>query len=1013
MSCIRSASYRHGCIASGLRLLCTRMTSPPIRRHELLRKWNSTTSYTDSILMPKTTFPTRTNDKLVAEKFLKVASDDVYAWQKSELPEEKLFILHDGPPYANADVHLGHAVNRIVKDMILRYQILRGRRVSFIPGWDCHGLPIELKVLDSVAKGKDGKRKVAAMTATEIRSLARQHADNTITKQMANFREWATLGEWGTPYKTMDPDYEIRQLGVFKAMLKAGLIYRRDRPVYWSCESHTALAEAELEYSNSHVSSTVYVKFPLIDSSSIDQLLSKPLAKPIHALIWTTTPWTIPSNKAIAVGPTMTYCVVRHDTHGYLLVAESRVEDLMKELGKLEVIQSEIQGEVLTSCTYTHPLFATKETQPIFSAPFVTADSGTGLVHLAPGHGMDDYLVCQTNGIPPYSPVDNYGKYDDNLPEELKSLVGKHVLKAGQESVIGMLEDATALAGVNRKYCHKYPYDWRSKKPVIIRSTSQWFANVGSIKDLALESLNNVNFVPDAGSHRLSSFVRDRSEWCISRQRSWGVPIPALYDAETNEALLTDASVTHIIEQIKQHGIDKWFEDEEDISHWVANEYRQDGKTYVKGKDTMDVWFDSGSSWTLIEEKFGARRNDKPALVDVYMEGSDQHRGWFQSSLLTYVASMQNGRAPYAAVITHGFTLDEVGKKMSKSLGNVVLPSMITSTGYKNTPAIGVNGLRLWVAQAEYTTDIGVSAVVLQRVADSLSKLRRTFRYILGNINDFDGEYVPYNELRATDKYALYELFELERQVTGFYDQFQFNRVIHSVNKHVASLSASYLNTSKDRLYTDYATSLSRRSVQTVLANILRVYLSIVSPIVPLLTQEAWYYSPSWFKFNDDSKYFSPFVAGWYTAPDEWNNKEICADFKRLDAMETTVKSALAVARNSKAIGSSLDANVILSASVSSPDFALLKKYEPDLAELFVTSSAKVYAITEVPTALETRKWSYIPGTDDSAAHAKSTIGVHVVNPDMHKCSRCWQHNAPAEDGLCARCDDVMAEYGK
>lgn len=384
-----------------------------------------------------------------------------------------------------------------------------------------------------------------------------------------------------------------------------GLIYRSDRPVYWSCESHTALAEAELEYAADHSSKTIYVKFPLIGTGSLKYQYPKLEDKTIHFLIWTTTPWTIPSNKAIAIGPTMTYKIVHSEQHGYLVISESRMESLETDIGSLTIVVDSISGESLTSCTYAHPLIKDGEPQPVFAAHFVTADSGTGLVHMAPGHGMDDYLVCQSHGIQPYSPVNSYGKFDASLPDELSDLVGKPVLKAGQDMVINHLQDVGALAGINSDYKHKYPYDWRSKKPVIIRSTPQWFANVGSIKDQSSSAIEGVKFHPPIGKHRLSSFIRDRSEWCISRQRVWGVPIPALFDSDTGEALLTDISVKHIIEEIKRVGIDTWFTDEDDTTHWVAPEYRADGKTYEKGKDTMDVWFDSGSSWTLIQEKYG------------------------------------------------------------------------------------------------------------------------------------------------------------------------------------------------------------------------------------------------------------------------------------------------------------------------------------------------------------------------------------------------------------------------
>ncbi|KAK9467054.1 tRNA synthetases class I-domain-containing protein [Lipomyces arxii] len=959
------------------------------------RRWNHDHSYADTILMPKTTFPVRTDNNKVQQNYLSVASDDVYAWQKSNLPEESLFVLHDGPPYANADVHLGHSVNRIIKDMIVRYQVMRGRRVSYIPGWDCHGLPIELKVLEQVGKGKGGRDRVAKLKPTEVRAMAREHAQSTIANHMRNFREWATMGEWDNPYKTMNPQYEIRQLGVFKEMLKAGLIYRRVRPVFWSCESYTALAEAELEYTDAHESTSVYVKFRLEATDALLKLVGS--NELVHALIWTTTPWTIPSNKAIAVNPEMTYCIVNNSEYGNLLIAEARKDILEQELGaEFTLVAQSIPGGILTSQKYTHPLLNGSSPKPVLSADFVTPDSGTGLVHLAPGHGMEDYLLCMKHGIDPYSPVNDYGKFDATVPAGLEALTGKAVLKEGQSKVIEFLTDSDALVAV-KKYVHKYPYDWRSKKPVIIRSTAQWFADVDSIKEDALAGLKMVDFLPEAGRHRLSSFTSARSEWCISRQRSWGVPIPALFDAETGDALLTERNVEHIIEEIEKVGVDRWFEEEPDVAHWIAPEYRTDDKVYIKGKDTMDVWFDSGTSWTLIEEKFGAIRKGKP-LVDVYMEGSDQHRGWFQSSLLTYTAFHKNGRAPFARVITHGFTLDEQGKKMSKSIGNVIQPSAITTTGLKKLPPIGVSGLRLWVAQAEYTTDIVVSEEVMRRVADALGKLRRTFRYILGNLDGFDGELVAYDELRPADKFALGQLYELERSSVGYYDRYAFNRVIQAVNKHVAELSASYFSTSKDRLYTDKTTSLSRRSAQTVLAHIFKTYSAILSPIIPLLAQEAWHHAPS----SVTAGQFSPFVPGWFVAPQQWNDAVLKEEFGVLAKVQDEVKSTMELARKEKKIGSSLEAEVILTAPEDSDSFQLLKKYEYHLPELLVASETN---IKNGPVDLSAYKWSF---TGNQIEILGANVNVYVVSPSGHKCPRCWQFTAPVEGGLCGRCAEVL-----
>ncbi|KAK9235343.1 tRNA synthetases class I-domain-containing protein [Lipomyces kononenkoae] len=965
-------------------------------------------------MLPSTEFPDRTASKKVQEQFLSVISDQVYSWQKRQLPEDSLFILHDGPPYANADVHIGHAVNRIIKDMILRYQVMQGRRVSFIPGWDCHGLPIELKVLENLESDK-----ARQLTPVEIRKLARQHADNTIAKHMSAFKEWGTMGEWENPYKTMDPDYEIRQLEVFRAMVNAGVIYRRFRPVYWSCQSQTALAEAELEYAPEHRSTAVYVKFRLVAPDELVALVKEQSNvdisdKPIHVLIWTTTPWTIPANNAVAVNADMTYQVVCSDSHGLLVVAESRAVHVANDLGPLRVLAGSIRGSVLTRFVYAHPLRSNAVGQSILAADFVSADAGTGIVHCAPGHGMEDYLLCQKHGIQPYSPVNEFGQYDASVPAGLEILTGKSVLKDGQSAVLKLLAEVNALAGVNSGYKHKYPYDWRSKKPVIIRTTAQWFADLGSIKDKAVRSLDNVNFLPETGQHRLNSFTRERSEWCISRQRAWGVPIPALYDARTGDSLLTDASIRHIINEIKQVGIDAWFAEEDDITHWVAPEYREQGQSYVKGKDTMDVWFDSGTSWTLIQEKFGRIRNNKHEnLVDVYLEGSDQHRGWFQSSLLTYTASHQNGRAPFNTVLTHGFMLDGRGRKMSKSLGNVIAPGAVVWDKFKIDKVmmqpIGVSGLRLWVAQNDYTTDMSVSVESFKRVQDSLGKLRRTFKYILGNFKPtpyfmYEKD-VPYGELGPIDQHTLYGLYELEKSVKSHYDKFAFNRVVQAVNKNVAELSSSYFQLIKSRLYTDNPSSLSRRTALTVLAHVFRLYASILSPIIPLLTQEAWHHAPGCVT-GQDADFFSPFVAGWYEAPQEWNNEKVRDEFLHLSQIRDAVNDGLEIARKSGHIGTSLDAGVVLTVDPGTNAHELLQRYGnvgSVLAEYFVTSDVSVVARGN--SAEPSRRWSC---ERLEVAVLDSNIAARIVSPSGHKCARCWHWTAEADSALCVECRETV-----
>ena len=614
-------------------------------------------------------------------------------------------MLHDGPPYANGPLHIGHALNKILKDMILRVQVQRGRRVAYRPSWDCHGLPIEIKAIGGhTAKG---------LSPLKVRRTASNLARKTMAEQMKSFKSFGIMADWEHPWTTMDSAYEARQLRVFQKMLRSGLIYRKHKPVYWSISSKTALAEAELEYRDDHESKSAFIKFPIESDLGLLPELSTFRGK-LFALIWTTTPWTLPANRAIAVHKDLLYSIMKVGDD-YLLVGADRAEHLMSVIPNATIQIAEISGRSLQGLQYKNKLCGVNASlQPIIHADFVSADSGSGLVHLAPGHGQDDYEVCSAHGIEAVAPVDDEGHftasaYPDN-PDALTS--APNILQGGNEVVLGLLGDDVVHSHTIQ---HKYPYDWRTKQPVIIRATAQWFADVGSIKEDALHALQGVQFVPVMGKSRLQSFVKGRSEWCISRQRSWGVPIPALYD-DKGAAVMTDSSVEHIIEVMRKRGSDAWFSDDPEDPAWVAEGL---GGTFRRGTDTMDVWFDSGSSWT---------ETSQPA--DVYLEGSDQHRGWFQSSLLTYVAAQKEGaqsksqvEGPFKTLITHGFTLDPQGKKMSKSLGNTISPTEVMD-GTLLPPlkargnekprhdALGPDALRLWVASSDFTSDILIGSSV-------------------------------------------------------------------------------------------------------------------------------------------------------------------------------------------------------------------------------------------------------------------------------------------------------------
>lgn len=790
-------------------------------------------------------------------------------------------------------------MNKILKDIINRFNLLQRNEIVYRPGWDCHGLPIELKALQTLSE--KAKQDVATiLSPTEIRFIAKKHALEAINDQMETFRKFAVMADWGNRYRTLDSDYEIRQLDIFKKMMHKGFISRKNKPVYWGTETRTALAEAELEYNDKHKSTAVTVKFPISKiGESLKRILQDKISgnNTLNALIWTTTPWTLVSNKAIAVNPDMEYSIVHHDDHGYLVVSESRRETLGDEFQKVDSIS--FTGADLLDSKYKS-IFSDKSSvdeRPFLPASYVTATVGTGLVHTAPGHGFEDYLLCCDYNIDTYSPVDKEGKYTSDLPKELSHLKGMHVLNEGQKEIIKILTEKQAVVSINRHYRHKYPYDWRSKKPIIVRSTPQWFADIDKIKNDAINSLQKVTFFPPSGKVRLETFISSRSEWCISRQRVWGVPIPAIYNKDTLEPLIDIPSMDYIISQIEKLGTDAWFEEEDDVQRWLPNtpEFANKGKDYIKGKDTMDVWFDSGTSWTMLEPA-----SEGGYLADYYLEGTDQHRGWFQSSLLTKIAvsDSDNLEAPFKNIVTHGFTLDEKGQKMSKSLGNTIAPEKIINGQKGQWPPLGVDGLRLWVASSDYTKDVTVGPKVLKNVAESLKKYRITLRFLLGSLEDYEENYsFQKDKLYPVDLMALHQLKDFCDKVKRQYETLSFNRVVQVINHYTnVNLSAFYFDIIKDRLYASPKSSSERRAVQFVLAEILKAYISILSPITPLLTQEAWDYT----SLNINHKTNSPFKLGWVDLPQEYYQPSYDMEIPLIEKLISIVKQAMELGRASK-----------------------------------------------------------------------------------------------------------------
>lgn len=998
--------------------------------HAIPKNWSST------LILPKSTFPPRA---LVADrsKYLNRCTDDLYGWQRTQRAARPTFTLHDGPPYANGHLHVGHALNKILKDIVCRYKLSQGYRVDYVPGWDCHGLPIELKALEQ-HDGRDAGTNDRRLDAVSIRQAARKVAASTVEEQKIAFREWGIMADWKNAWTTMDRGYEVKQLNVFKTLVWKGLIYRKFKPVYWSPSSHTALAEAELEYKEDHVSTAAYVKFPLTNFPLADIVSGN---RTINAVIWTTNPWTLPANKAIGVHSDLDYLLVASVTHGLLLIAAPRLDDIQKVCKEaLEVITT-IRGAQLVGAAYSDPAF-TQETRPLLHADFVSSDSGSGLVHFAPGHGMDEYLLCLRHGIRAFAPLDDKGHFTSNAsPGAPELLLGKEVLKSGNRAVIDYLDQRQLLLA-SHKYKHKYPYDWRSKQPVIVRATEQWFANVGDVREAALESLDSVRFIPRSGKDRLRSFVKNRSEWCISRQRAWGVPIPALYHKETGEAILTEESISHITTVVEERGIDAWWTDGETDPTWTPPSLRNSRgqSAYVRGKDTMDVWFDSGTSWTQIET---LQSSGGAAAADVYLEGSDQHRGWFQSSLLTRVAQAglfsKGGKvqAPFKTLITHGFTLDQHSRKMSKSIGNVISPDEIMAgtllppmkrrvkkgtetSATEQQPlydAMGPDALRLWVASCDYTNDAIISQTILKAINGTLSKYRVTFKLLLGMLDGFEppASKVSSDQLDNVHQIALMQLNKTSEDVLQYYDAFEFNRAVQEINRYVnTDLSAFYVESIKDTIYADSGTSKNRLQAQLTLFEIYSRLQTLLYPVTPLLVEETWDYAPDQIKRS----YLHPAKRTFASEGSfilSKQNRQLEYDITFLLRANTAVKSAQELARADKKMGSSLQSQVIFKAPRfknevgERPAFEFLQRYKADLETILVVSAVDVYE-GPLPGFVAEAAWSY----QVEVSLAGSLIPVHVYAPQKAKCIRCWKYNAPVSiectAALCFRCSEVVED---
>lgn len=974
-------------------------------------------AYAETILLPETPFSQRAN-AVQREPELQKFWNDINLYhklsEKAKSAQAERFVLHDGPPYANGDLHCGHALNKILKDFINRKQVLNGKQVHYIPGWDCHGLPIELKVLQNM-KSKERE----ALTPITLREKAATFAKNTVEKQSKSFQRYGIFGDFEKPYLTLQPEFEAAQIRVFGEMFKKGFIFRGRKPVHWSPSSKTALAEAELEYPEGHISKSIYVALE-VDTPSEALAEFHNSNEKLKVAIWTTTPWTMPANLAVAVNPDLSYSVVRHEKTGKLLVATDLAPSLEKKFalpeGETFDVLVTLKGSDLVGTTYTHPLYERKS--PVLAGgDYITTESGTGLVHTAPGHGQEDYLTGLKHGLDILSPVDDVGRFTIEAGERFQGL---NVLGEGNQAIVDALTEVGALLKAE-DYGHKYPYDWRTKKPTIFRATDQWFASVEGFREDALRAIDTVRWVPDVGKNRIESFVNGRGDWCISRQRSWGVPIPVFYDRETGKEVLLDKNtLTHIQNLFAEHGSDCWWKMEE--KDLLPEMYKDKADKWVKGTDTMDVWFDSGSSWAGVAQT----RDELVYPADMYLEGSDQHRGWFQSSLLTSVAN--NKIAPYKTVLTHGFVLDEKGFKMSKSLGNVIDPMSVIEGGNnkKTEPAYGADVLRLWVANSDYSGDVGIGPNIIKQTFESYRKLRNTARYMLGTLSDFipggqpGSTSVPYEELPSMDKWMLGRLSQVLKTVDEAMDDFQFQRAVQELIRFAtADLSNFYLDVAKDRLYISAIDDSRRRSCQTVIHACLEGFAKSVAPVLPHMAEDIWQALPY------DASHESVFEGGWPSQHMSYQPHDTeLWDFVRL--VRDDVNKMLESARNDKLVGASLDA----AAYIFVPDTSkreMMQKLVGD--EHLIAPPIKTNGVDELRTALMLSQVHVVESEDEirgacedayiSSTNTFSGSVVGVKKAAGEKCGRCWFYDdrvgklgLPHAD-VCQRCTQAIFAWEK
>ena len=927
--------------------------------------------YNKTLNLPLTDFPMRAG-------LPKREPDMLKGWEDARLYDKlmqknegkPLYVLHDGPPYANGDIHLGTAMNKIIKDIIVRYHNIAGYKSPYVPGWDTHGLPIELK-----ARAKAGVENAASMPPVELRAICREFALQYLDDQRSQFKRLGILGEWDHPYVTLDPAFEARQIEIFGEMATKGYIYKGLKPVYWCPECQTALAEAEIEYAEDPCYS-VYVKFPVIDDKGL--LSAKGIdTSNTYFVIWTTTTWTLPGNVAICLGPEFTYHVIRCGEENYIM-ADGLYETALAEAGitEYEVIAS-FKGCDLEYMKTRHP-FMDRDSLVIVG-DHVTLESGTGCVHTAPGHGVEDFDVCKRYPeLPVVVPVDSKGL----MTEEAGPIcAGMTTADAGKAIALHMDKTGSLLA--TKKIIHQYPHCWRCKDPVLFRATEQWFCSVESIKDQAIDEIRKITWTPAWGEERMISMVRERSDWCISRQRLWGVPIPIFYCEDCGKPVIDREFIGAVSDLFRKEGSDAWYTHEAaEILPEGAVCPHCGGHHFRKESDIMDVWFDSGSSHAAVLDD----RDYLKWPADLYMEGGDQYRGWFQSSLLTAVA--WRGQAPYKGVLTHGWTVDGEGRKMSKSLGNVILPGEVVKE-------YGADILRLWVASLDYRVDVRLSKDILKQLSESYRKIRNTARFILGNLHGFDPNTHSVGEdaLTDIDRWALRRLDELVEKVRSAYEAFEFHDAFHRIHGFcVVDMSNFYLDVIKDRLYVEKEDSAARRAAQTTIYRILDTLTRLLAPILAFTAEEIWSYLPHKAGDDPESVMFNEIPKESIMTPDE----DFMARWEKIHAVRDDVQKALELARTEKLIGGSLDAKVTLYGEGDT--LAFLRDVESQLPAVLIVSAVEVAG----------------EGAGAFTGEVEG-LSVTVARADGDKCDRCWVYSdSVGQDAehptLCGRCAAIMRD---